>query len=577
VPSDAVAGPSDLGSHFDARQSDLRRLPRAEQEQCDEIYHQGWMKGMVMSERRQEIAAETSGPLSFPVFRALWIATIVSNVGTWMHDVGAGWLMTSLSPSPLLVALVQAATTLPMFLLALPAGALADIVDRRKMLLAAQMLGLISAAMLALLTFYGLVTPEVLLAGTFMLGIAAALSAPVFQAIVPELVDKQALPDAIALNSLGVNISRAIGPALGGVIVAIAGTPAVFALNALSVVAVLFVLFTWRRLQAVHNLPPEHFFGALKAGYRYTRHSPAMRLVLVRAVAFFLFASALWAMLPLIARRGLGLDAAGYGVLLGCMGAGAVLGAILLKRLRKAVSANTISAAATLLYALAMLGLALVSNPWIAGVVLFAAGLAWIGMLTSLNVAAQMASPGWVKARALAVYLLVFQGAMTGGSVLWGSLASSTSVATALVVAAVGQAVALLLALYWRLPQDSASDLAPSNHWAEPVVSVQPAGDRGPVLIEIEYRVDPARLAEFVAALRKFHSVRQRDGAIRWDVWEDAAEEGRVVESFVVESWIEHQRQHSRVTRTDQLDQEMINAFHVGDQPPLVRHLLRPA
>jgi MFS family permease/quinol monooxygenase YgiN len=516
------------------------------------------------------------GPLSFPVFRSLWIATIISNVGTWMHDVGAGWLMTSLSPSPLLVALVQTATTLPMFLLALPAGALADIVDRRKILLAAQMLGLLSAAMLAFLTFNDLVTPEVLLGATFMLGTAAALSAPVFQAIVPELVDKQALPDAIALNSLGVNISRAVGPALGGVIVALAGTPAVFALNALSVVAVLLVLFTWKRPETVHALPSEHFFGALKAGYRYTRHSPAMRLVLIRAVGFFMFGSALWAMLPLIARRELGLDAAGYGALLGCMGAGAVLGAILLKRLRKQISANTISVGATLLFALATLALALVPNAWIAGAVMFAAGLAWIGMLTSLNVAAQMASPGWVKARALAVYLLVFQGAMTGGSILWGSLATSTSVATALVVAAAGQAVALLLAFRWRLPQDSTTDLAPSNHWAEPVVSVQPADDRGPVLIEIEYRVEPARLAEFVSALRKFHSVRQRDGAIRWDVWEDVAEPGRVIESFVVESWVEHQRQHARVTHADQLDQQTLQAFHVGDQPPVVRHMLRP-
>lgn len=529
-----------------------------------------------MNETRQDKAADTSGPLSFPVFRVLWIATVVSNIGTWMHDVGAGWLMTSLSPSPLLVALVQAATTLPMFLLALPAGALADIVDRRKMLLAAQILGLLAALLLAILTLLDLVTPEVLLAGTFVLGIAAALSAPVFQAIVPELVDKRALPDAVALNSLGVNISRAIGPALGGVIVALSGTPAVFALNALSVVAVLVVLLTWKRPQAVHTLPPEHFFGALKAGYRYTRHSSAMRLVLVRAVGFFLFGSALWAMLPLIARRGLGLDAAGYGALLGCMGAGAVMGAILLKRLRKKVPANTISVGATLLFALSTLALAMATNAWIAGSVMFAAGLAWIGMLTSLNVAAQMASPGWVKARALAVYLLVFQGAMTGGSILWGSLAASTSISTALVVAAIGQAVALILAFCWRLPQDQASDLAPSNHWAEPVVSVQPAEDRGPVLIEIEYRIEPTRLAAFVSALRGFQSVRHRDGAIHWNVWEDVAEPGRVVEAFIVESWVEHQRQHARATRTDQLNQETLLAFHIGDQPPIVRHFLRP-
>ncbi|WP_324763540.1 MFS transporter (plasmid) [Sinorhizobium meliloti] len=524
----------------------------------------------------QSAAASKAGPLSFPVFRALWIATIVSNIGTWMHDVGAGWLMTSLSPSPLLVALVQAATTLPMFLLALPAGALADTVDRRRMLLASQTLGLVAAAVLAGLTWQDLTTPYVLLAATLVLGISAALTAPVFQAIVPELVDQPTLPDAVALNSLGINIARAIGPALGGVIVAVAGTAAVFALNALSVIAVLVVLVRWKRPADSHALPPEHFVGALKAGYRYARHAPALRLVLVRAVGFFVFSSALWAMLPLVARRGLGLDAAGYGALLGCMGAGAVVGALLLKKLRRHIPANTLSIGATLLFALATLLLAITSNPWAAGAVMAIAGLAWIAMLTSLNVAAQMASPGWVKARALAVYLLVFQGAMTGGSVLWGSVAARTDVTTALTIAAIGQAAALVLAAIWRLPRDAGADLAPSHHWAEPVVSVQPAGDRGPVLVEIEYRIAPERTAEFVAALRRFRSVRQRDGAIRWDVWEDVAEPGRVVESFVVESWLEHQRQHARVTHADQIDQQTLNAFHIGDHPPIVRHLLRP-
>lgn len=520
--------------------------------------------------------AAAQGPLDYPVFRALWIATVISNIGTWMHDVGAAWLMTSLSPSPLFVALVQAATTLPMFLLALPAGAMADIVDRRKMLLAAQILGLVAAAVLAVLTLQDLTTPWVLLAATFVLGVAAALTAPVFQAIVPELVDKPALPDAVALNSLGVNISRAIGPAVGGVIVAMAGIPAVFWINALSVLAVLVVLFKWRRAATAHSLPPEHFFGALRAGYRYVRHSDAMRLVLVRTLGFFLFGSALWAMLPLVGRRELGLDAAGYGALLGCMGAGAVVGALLLKRLRKIVAANTTSIWATLLFAGATLALALAPNVWFAGAVMFVAGLAWIGMLTSLNVAAQMASPGWVKARALAVYLVVFQGAMTGGSILWGTLASRSSVTDALTVAAAGLTLTILLALRWRLPKDAAIDLAPSNHWVEPVVSVPLAGDRGPVLVEIEYRIVPERQAEFIAILRRFRSVRQRDGAIRWDIWEDVAEPGRVVEGFVVESWVEHQRQHARVTHTDALDQDLLNSFHIGDHPPVVRHLLRP-
>lgn len=524
----------------------------------------------------EQAAAPAASPLSFPVFRALWIATVISNIGTWMHDVGAGWLMTSLSPSPLLVALVQAATTLPMFLLALPSGALADIIDRRKMLLAAQLLGLIAAAVLSALTWQGLTTPYVLLAVTFVLGVSAALSAPVFQAIVPELVNVKALPDAVALNSLGINISRAIGPALGGVIVAMAGIPAVFALNALSVLAVLAVLFRWRRSAAVHVLPPEHFVGALRAGMRYARHAPALRLVLVRAVGFFIFGSALWAMLPLVARSGLGLDATGYGALLGCMGAGAVVGALLLKRLRRRLRANTISVGATGLLSLATLALALVGNGWVAGAVMFLAGFAWIGMLTSLNVAAQMASPGWVKARALAVYLLVFQGAMTGGSVLWGALAARSDVATALIVAAAGQALALVLALIWRLPSDKGVDLAPSQHWAEPVLAIPPAGDRGPVAVEIEYFIDPDRQADFIATLRRFSTTRRRDGAIRWDVWEDAGEPGRVIECFVVESWLEHERQHARVTHADQVDQEVLRAFHVGDKPPIVRHLLRP-
>lgn len=524
----------------------------------------------------KQVADTPVSPLSFPVFRALWIATIVSNIGTWMNDVGAGWLMTSLSPSPLLVALVQAATTLPMFILALPAGALADILDRRRMLLGAQLLSLLAAATLAGLTWAGMTAPEVLLAVTFVLGVAAALSAPVFQAIVPELVDSPALPDAVALNSLGVNISRAIGPALGGVIIAAAGPPAVFALNAISVLAVLAVLVWWRRPETTHALPPEHFLGALRSGYRYARHAPALQLVLVRAIGFFVFGSALWAMLPLVARRGLQLEAAGYGALLGCMGAGAVGGAMLLKRLRRRFEANRLSAAATALFALATMALALASNAYAAGMVMFVAGMAWIGVLTSFNVAAQMASPGWVKARAMAVYLLTFQGAMTGGSVLWGIVATHTGVSTALLIAAAGQSLALILAAFWILPNDAGVDLAPSRHWAEPVVTLQPTGDRGPVLVEIEYRVDPTRIGDFVTALRAFAKVRQRDGAIRWDLWEDVAEPGHVVESFVVESWIEHQRQHERVTNTDRADQELLNAFHIGLDAPVVRHLLRP-
>lgn len=515
-------------------------------------------------------------PLATPLFRALWIATIVSNIGTWMNDVGSAWLMTSLSPSPLWVAMVQAATTLPMFLFALPAGALADVVDRRKLLIFAQVLILVGAAALSATTYFGLTTPLVLLALTAVMGIGAALSAPAFQAIVPELVEKPALPDAVALNSLGVNIARAIGPALGGVIVALAGPTAVFALNAVSILAVLGVLYAWRRQAPVATLPPEHFLGALRAGYRYARHAPALQLVLIRSVAFFLFSSALWALLPLVGRRELGLDAAGYGALLGCMGLGAVAGAVLLSRLRKHVAANPMSIAASLLFALAILALAHAPKAWAAGVVMVLAGLAWITMLSNLNVAAQMAVPAWVKARALAIYLLVFQGAMTLGSLVWGTLASRTDIATALTIAGGALAIATAIGLRWRLPAANTADLTPSGHWAEPSVAGPPPADRGPVMVLIEYRVGPAQVDAFAKALHGFKAVRMRDGALTWNVFEDAAEPGLVVESFIVPSWLEHLRQHERITHDDQLTQEEIQRFHIGAEPPVVRHLVAP-
>ncbi|MEN5113203.1 MULTISPECIES: MFS transporter [Brevundimonas] len=527
-----------------------------------------------MSTATFESAARS--PLTTPAFRALWIATIVSNIGTWMNDVGSAWLMTSLSPSPLWVAMVQTATTLPIFLFALPAGALADVIDRRKLLIGSQLLILVGAAALATTTWLGLTTPLLLLGLTAVMGLGAALSAPAFQAIVPELVDRPVLAEAISLNSLGVNIARAIGPALGGVIVALSGPPAVYALNAVSILAVLGVLVMWRRQVEVSSLPAEHFFGALRSGFRYARHAPALQLVLIRAVAFFLFSSALWALLPLVGRRELGLDAAGYGALLGCMGAGAIVGAVGLSLLRKHVSPNSLSICASLLFAVATLSLAHAPNVWVAGIVMLLAGLAWITMLSALNVAAQMAVPAWIKARALAIYLLVFQGAMTAGSIFWGALASRTDITTALSIASTLTALATVIALRFRLPAANAVDLTPSGHWASPAVAGDHAADRGPVMILIEYRVDPARTAEFASALHSFKSVRKRDGALRWDVFVDAETPGLVVESFVVASWLEHLRQHERVTNADRLSQEQMQRFHIGDVPPVVRHLIAP-
>lgn len=517
----------------------------------------------------------SNGPLASSTFRALWIATIVSNVGTWMHDVGAGWLMTSLSPDPLMVALVQAATTFPMFALALPAGALADIVDRRRLLMGAQLFGLIAAAALAAITFAGATTAWTLLAFTAAIAVGAAFSAPAFQAIVPELVPQPALQQAVALNSLGVNIARAIGPALGGLIIAASGPGAVFAVNALSVLGVLIVLIRWRRLAPDRHLPAEHMIGAMRAGLRYALRAPELQVVLIRSVGFFLFASGLWALLPIIARRDLGLGPAGYGGLLTFMGLGAIGGAMLLPKLRGRMGANAITLAASILLAAAMAALSLAANFWMASTALFVAGLAWIAMMASLNGGAQATSPGWVRARALAIYLLVFQGSMTAGATLWGWVASTIDVPSTLVVAA-ALLIAASLFLAWRFPLDRASllDLTPSAHWPAPIVDATVEHDSGPVLVTIEYQIDPAKVPDFFAAMQAMRRIRRRDGAIQWGIYEDTALPGTVIESFTVESWLEHLRQHDRVTNADRAQQEAIGAFHIGIAPPIVRHFV---
>lgn len=519
--------------------------------------------------------SEAERPLASPMFRALWIATIVSNVGTWMHDVGAGWLMTSLSPDPLMVALVQAATTFPMFALALPAGALADIVDRRRLLIAAQLFGLIGAAGLALITLAGFTTAWVLLVFTAVIAVGAAFSAPAFQAIVPELVQPKALQQAVALNSLGVNIARAIGPALGGVIIAASGPAAVFAVNALSVVGVIIVLVRWRRAAPERHLPAEHMVGAMRAGLRYAMRAPELQVVLIRSVGFFLFASGLWALLPIIARRDLGLGPAGYGGLLTFMGLGAISGAILMPRLRGRMGANAITLAASILLASAMAALSLATGFWSASATLFVAGLAWISMMASLNGGAQATSPGWIKARALAIYLLVFQGSMAAGSALWGSVASRIGVPSTLLAAAALLAAAGVI-LAWRFPFDRTStlDLSPSAHWPTPLVDGQVEHDSGPVLVTIEYRVAPDKVSDFFAAIQEMRRIRRRDGAIHWGVYEDTAQPGTVVETFTVESWLEHLRQHDRVTNADRVHQDALAAFQSDDRPPVVRHFI---
>lgn len=521
------------------------------------------------------VAVSPWQPLRQRVFRMLWIATVVSNVGSWMNDVGINWTMLTLSADPLSVAMVQAASSLPMFLFALPSGVMADIVDRRKYLLFSQIWVFIAAAGLTFMSWADLVTPGVLLIAAFLLSTGAAMSSPPFQAIVPDLVSKDELGPAIALNSLGINISRAIGPALGGLVLSFAGPWMVFLLNSLSVLGVFWVLYVWKAQPNVQRLPPEHFFPAVRAGVRYVHAAPVLRNVLVRTVAFFVFGSAGWALLPLVARRELGLGPGGYGIMLGCIGVGAVCGALLLPRMRKRFNPDQLMVLASVMFAVTLLALAFIRHFWLLNAFEFFTGFAWIAVLSTLNLGAQRSAAKWVKARALAVYLTVFFGSMTAGSALWGQLASQFSIPFSLCVATAGMLLASATVLRWRLDQDPDLnlDLSAINE-AAPELEIR--HDRGPVMVSYHYLVSPQSAHDFVVCMQDMRRVRRRGGALNWAIYEDILTPGIFVETFVVGSWMEHLRQRERYTMNDKKIQNRVLGFHQGPDLPEVRYLIAP-
>jgi MFS family permease len=508
-----------------------------------------------------------------PAFRAIWIASVVSNVGTWMQNVGVAWLMTTLTPSPILVALIQTATSLPVFLVGLPAGALADLLDRRRMLLVSQTWMLVAAAILGGLTLADRTTPVALLLLTFALGLGGALNSPAWQAIVPELVPRRELASAIALNGAGFNLARALGPALGGLLVAAAGPGLVFVLNALSFLATIIVLYAWRRQpRSGSTLPGERLMEALTAGLRYARFAPALQRLLARSAIFVLCASALWALLPLVARQQLGLDSSGYGLLLACLGIGAVCGAFVLPQMRHTVSLDLLIAGATAVFALATAMLGWVPYLPVVAVALAAGGVAWLSAMSSFNVAAQMIAPNWVSARVLGTYLLVSQGGLAVGSFVWGAVADAFGLPIALGLAAAGLALGLLATPVWSLRHGERLDLRPSPGM-QPVpedVNIHP--ERGPVLITVEYRVPHDRAADFAEAIHRLRVVRRRDGALRWGVYQDPLDAERYLETFTVGSWAEHLRQHERATMADLAVAQGVERLTVA--PPVVTHLV---
>ena len=486
--------------------------------------------------------------------------------------------MTSLAPSPLLVALVQAATTLPIFLFALPAGALADIVDRRRILLVVTVVGILVASTMGLVVLADAMTPQLLLFFTFALGAGAAFTAPVWQAVVPGLVPREKLQPAVALNSVGTNISRAIGPALGGVVIVALGVAWPFLLNALSFGAVIIALLWWRPSpSASSDLPAERFWAAMRTGLRYAGASRPFKATLVRAVAFFSFAAAYWALLPLVARQEFGGGPAFYGFLLGSVGAGAVGGALLLPALKAKLGADNVVALGAVGMAAVLVVFALVRAPVVAAMASGLAGASWIAVLSNLNVSAQMALPEWVRARGLSIFITVFFGAMTLGSVIWGQVAALFGIPTALFAAAAGTVLGIVVSRPFKLQRNAELDLSPSMHWPEPVLAKSIEPDRGPVMITVDYRIEPKSAPAFLATLALLADARRRDGAYAWGVFEDVAKPGRYLEYFLEDSWLGHLRHHERVSEADRALQEQVQSFHHGDGPPRVSHFLAPA
>jgi predicted MFS family arabinose efflux permease/quinol monooxygenase YgiN len=489
----------------------------------------------------------TWGPLSYPLFRALWIASTASHIASYMTDVGQGWLMSSLTPSPLIVSLLVTAESLPFFLLGLPAGALADIVDRRRLLVVTQLAMAVAVAMLAVATLAGVVTPWMLLGLAFALGAATALNDPAWYAAVPELLPSGELAAGVTLSTVSVNVARALGPAIGGFVVAAAGPGVVFVLDGFSFLGVVAVLLAWRRERTPTVLPPERMLRAIAAGLRFARHSPALRRVLLASFLFMVCGAGVIALMPVLGRE-TGRGAIGFGFLLGSLGVGAVIGATLLGRLRSRVAPEWLIASGSLAFAFVAMAAATLRSLIVLCPILLAGGVAWISVVSTLIVAAQEASPSWVKARALAIFLIVFQAGIAGGSALWGAVASAAGLSAAYAGIALGLLLGAGLAVGLKPGSNVTADHTPAHHWPDPVVAGKPSLEAGPIMVQVEYSVDPAHADDFRRVLADIGRNRRRDGALQWWLFQDTADPSRFVETWIEATWAEHLRNHDRVS-----------------------------
>ena len=514
-------------------------------------------------------------PLRHHAFRALWLASVTALTGSWIADSTSAWLMTLLSASPLMVALVSSAITLPILLMALPAGAVADLFDRRLVLVVTQnWVTLVSLALFAV-SLSGRMTAELLLALTFAHGIGSAIRLPVTAAMTPGLVPRSDLPNALALHGVSFNGARVIGPVIAGLLLAWIGGAWVFLVCALVSVAVSVAYTRVVTQQRTSSLPNERFVAAMRLGLQFARQTPAMVAALAHVCGFTFFAVVMQALLPLVARDRLGGDASTFTLLLSAMGTGAIAGVVALPALRRRLNRDQLLAAFAVTQALGTAALSQATSPWIAVPAAFAGGLAWTATFNVLNVTAQLALPDWVRARGTAVFIASGMVGATAGSVVWGQIAALASIERAMEVAAFASLVAYALLRHrYRLGELAETDLTPVQVTPEFAAGATIEDDQGPVMVTIEYRIDPARAGEFSAVMADSRRWRLRHGALHWGLYRDVADSGRYIEHFLVDSWLDRLRQVERLTAEDIALRDRKNEFHLGAEPPEMRHLL---
>ncbi len=509
-------------------------------------------------------------PLKNRVFSMLWLAWMTSNICMWMNDVAASWMMTDLDASPTLIALIQTASNLPVFLLGLPSGAFADILNRKKYFMATQIWIALNAAVLCFMTFTNSLNAPLLLFLTFTNGIGLAMRWPVFAAIVPDIVNREQLPSALALNGVAMNASRIIGPLVAGALIASAGTEYVFALNMVLSLGCTVLIWRWKYTSTVSPLPGERFLGAIRVGIQYVKSSARMRAVLLRVFIFFVQSSALMALLPVIAKDHFNGDAKTFTILLSCLGFGAIVAASQLPRLRHRFDRNQLVPISQILQAFASIGVVLAPSLWLAAIMMMLSGGFWILTANSLSISAQLALPSWIRARGMSIFQMSLMGGSAIGAGIWGKLTTHSSVTFSVICGSIFGIIAVMLTKHLKIEGGTEEDMTPVCPIEHPIPDRDIDHEAGPVMISLEYKIGSENIVAFKEVMQRSRDARLRQGAMSWSLFEDAEKVGMMVENFVFETWADYLRRFDRFTTNDLNLQEERYQYHVGTRPPKI-------